>query len=87
MPLPAKLPGKSMAEDGFVRFTNEATQWHEVWMDANRTFKDYHNCSMKKTRAAETRLHVLTRMLGIGSERVRAIHIPWVHVVALDRSK
>jgi len=48
-----KLPAKIKVGDGFVQFNKEATRWVGVWMDAHLTFKEHHNCCMKKARAAE----------------------------------
>jgi hypothetical protein len=67
------LTAKIKVGDAFVRFNKEATRWLGVWMDAHQTFKEHHNRCMKKDRAAEARLRVLTKMHGIIPERVRAV--------------
>jgi len=56
-------------------------------MDAHLPFKEHHNCSMINARAAEARLHVLTRMHGIVPERVRPIHLASFQPVELSGSK
>jgi hypothetical protein len=70
-----KLAAKIKVGDGFVRFNKEATRWLGVWMDARLRFKEHHNRCIKKARAAEDRLRVLTKMHGIIPERVRAVQI------------
>jgi len=82
-----KLTAKIKVGDGFVLFNKEATRWLGVWMDAHLTFKKHHNRCMKKARAAEARLRVLTRMHGIVSERVWAVQIACVQAVALYGSE
>ena len=81
------LTAKIEVGDGFVRFNKEATRWLGVWMHAHRMFKDHHNCCMKKARAAEARLRVLTRMHGIVPERVTAIQKACIQAVALYGSE
>jgi len=78
-----KFRAKLKVGDGFVRFNKEATPWLGVWMDAHLTFKEHHNRCMKKARAAEARLHVLSKMHGIIPERVRAVQIACVHAIVL----
>jgi hypothetical protein len=78
-----KLTAKIKVADGFVRFNKDVTRWLGVWMDAHPTFKENHNRCMKKASAAESRLHVLTRMHGIIPELVRAVQIACVQAVAL----
>jgi hypothetical protein len=56
-------------------------------MDAHLTFKEHHNRCMKKARAAEARLRVLTRMHGIVPEPVRAVQIACVQAVTLYGSE
>jgi len=56
-------------------------------MDAHLTFKEHHNRCMKKARAAEARLRVLTKMHGIIPERVRGVQITCVQAVALYGSE
>jgi hypothetical protein len=73
--------------DGFVWVKKEATRWLGVWMDAHLTFKEHYNRCMKKARAAEARLRVLTRMHAIIPERVRAVQIAWDEAVALYGSE
>jgi len=52
-------------------------------MDPHLTFKEHPKYCMKKARAAEDRLHQLTRMRRIIPEWVRAIEIAWGHAVVL----
>ena len=82
-----KLTAKIKVGDGFFQFNKEATWWLGVWMDAHLTFKEHHNCCMKKARAAEDQLRVLTRMHGIVPERVWAVHVACVYAVALYGSE
>jgi len=82
-----KLTAKIKVGDGFVRFNKQATRWLGVWMDAHLMFKEYHNRCMKKARAAEARLRVLTKMHGIIPERIRAVQIACVQAVALYGSE
>jgi len=55
--------------------------------DAYRSFKQHHNRCMKKARAAEARLRVLTRMHDIVPERAGAVQIACVQAVALYGSE
>jgi hypothetical protein len=70
-----KVTEKSNVGDGFVRFNKEATRWLGVWMDPDLRFTEHHNRCMKKARAAEARLRVLTKMHGINPEGKRADQI------------
>jgi hypothetical protein len=70
-----KLTAKIKVGDGIVQCSKEGTRWLGVWMDAHLTFKEHHNRCMKKARAAEARLCMLTKLDGIISEGVRAVQI------------
>ena len=87
MHLQPKLTAKMKVGDGFDRFNKEATRWLGVLMDAHLMFKEHHMRCMKKARAAEARLCVLTKMHGIIPEQVRAIQIACVQAVALYGSE
>jgi len=82
-----KLTAEIKVRDGFVRFKKETTRRLGVWTDDHRTFKEHYNRCMKKDRAAEARLRILTRMVGILPERVRAVHVAFVQAVALYGSE
>jgi len=85
--LQPKLTAKIMVGNGFVRFNTEATGCLGVWMHAHLTFKEHHNWCMKKARAQEARLRVLTKMHGIIPEQGRAVWIACVQAVALYGSE
>ena len=78
-----KLTAKIKVGDGFVRFNKEATRLLGVLKDAHLTFNEHHNRCMKKARAAEAQLRVLTRMHRIVLEWVRAVQVACVQAVAL----
>jgi len=56
-------------------------------MDTHLTFKQHHNHCMKKPRAAEARLPVLTRMHRLVADGVRAVQIPCIQAAGLYGSK
>lgn len=59
------------------------TRWVAVWMDTNLTFKENHNQSRKKARAAEVLLWSLIGMYQVILACVGAVQIAWVQVVML----
>jgi hypothetical protein len=77
-----KLTPKIKVGEGFVQFNNEATRWLLVWMDAHLTFKNHHNRCMKKARAPQARLRLLTKIHGIIPDRVRAVQMACIQAVA-----
>jgi len=78
-----KLTAEITVGNDFVRSNKEATWWRANWMYAHLTFKEHHNWCMQKARAAEARLHVLTKMHGIIPEGARAVQIACGQAVAL----
>jgi len=72
---------------GSIRFNAQATRWLGVWIDAYLTFKEHHNRCMKKARAAEARLRMLTRTYCVVPESVRAVQVACVQAVTLYGSE
>jgi len=56
-----KLLPKIGVANGFVRYNKEVTRLLGDWMDAHQAFKVHPNRCMKKARATEARLRLLTR--------------------------
>jgi len=48
-----KLTAKIKVRKGSIWFNKQAMRWLDVWMDTHLRFKEHHNRSMKKVRAAE----------------------------------
>jgi hypothetical protein len=51
-------------------------------MDPYLMFKEHHNRSIKKARAAESQLRIFTKMHLLILERVCAVQIAWIQAVA-----
>jgi len=83
----AKLTAKIRVGNGSIRFNPQATLWLGVWIDAHLAFKEHHNRSMKKARGTEARLRTLTKTYGAVPERVRAVQVTCIQVVALYGSE
>jgi len=73
--------------NGIIRFNTQATHWLGIWMDAQITFEEQHNRCMKRARGGEARLRTLTKTYGVVPERVRALKVACVQVVALYGSE
>jgi len=52
-------------------------------MDTHMTFKEHYNRCVKKARAAEARLRILTQTYGVVPDSVLAIQVVWFQGVAL----
>jgi hypothetical protein len=76
-----KLTVKIRVGSGVIQFNTQVTHWLGVWIYAHLMFKEQHNRCMKKDRAAEARLRMLTTTYGVVPERVRTVQMSWVQVV------
>jgi len=79
---PTKLTAKIQVGYGSIQFNAQATRVLCVWMDTHLTFEEHHNRCMKKARAAEPRLRLLTEVYGVVPGSIRAVQVPCVQAVA-----
>ncbi|KKA16155.1 reverse transcriptase, partial [Rasamsonia emersonii CBS 393.64] len=66
-----------------VSFSQEATRWLGIWLDAGLTFKVHYQTRLRKARMAEARVQSLCRQQGLPPGLVRRIQVAAVQAVAL----
>jgi hypothetical protein len=77
------LTRKIWVGNSFIKYIKEATRWQGVSMDDHLTFKEHYNRCMKKARAGEAGLRLLTGLCGVVPTCVRAVHLACAQAVEL----